>query len=182
MCARRREHLHDPNAMAGHRRKQRRGNRGGVPSRDHEEEGAGVEIPRKRPRVRSPAASPDIAANEGTSRPPADRGRIRSSGRTCLRSGMLIQPFRSHHQRGPAGKNAHDDFVAGDRLPPSHHQRQPGAVLPPGAAIASVAPTCANVGQVWRVNRRQHGWVLFGEFLLAHCASPRKARKLLILW
>ena len=57
---------------------------------------------------------------------------------------------------------------------------------PLDCAVAPVAPMCANGGQVWRVNRRQHGWCswgrLFGWSVARHSASQRKASNSMKTW
>ena len=82
---------------------------------------------------------------------------------------------REHGARDVPG-DAHDHLVAGARLgaapviPANGHGATRAAaggnlapVLPLGGAVAPAAPTCANVGQFWRTNCRQHGLVFIGR-------------------
>src|SRR5450759_567067 len=57
-----------------------------------------------------------------------------------------------HHQARPPVTTPH-----------ARRRRQPGAVLPLGGAVAPVAPMCANAGQFWRANCRQHDLVFIGR-------------------
>src|ERR1035437_9931961 len=78
------------------------------------------------------------------------------------------------------------DYCARSRLPPPSRWMIPHAKLtatttPPAAswlpsyhlagAGAPVAPMCANGGQFWRANCRQHGLVFLWGNRLARCAS-----------
>jgi hypothetical protein len=84
---------------------------------------------------------------------------------------------RDYGARDSCG-DAHGHLVARARSPHAKPYGDDAARAPPAATRPTTClrrragePTCANRGQFWRGNCRQHGWVFIGRTLLARRAS-----------
>ena len=112
----------------------------GVPSRDHAGEDAGAEIPRQRTRMRSPAASPDVAAHGPTARLP---------GRRPTRHRHRWADARSRRSAGAATDPACAPSVPARPWPrPTSHRasRNPAAALAPAGRRTPMVAQQRTVG------------------------------------